>query len=161
MCSSCSYLRHRIPVPMCPSFILLNIFHYDNIVVVVVVNTSLCIFMSISGKHPPHQSLIPSASSPPCHFASPLHKSVSCRWPCKTKRNVNQYWVHHHKESRPFLPDSPNNATGSARLQCNQIPNELSGLHVPQLDRAIVRARDDEPRIKLQTSNRRLVLVGT
>lgn len=55
--------------------------------------------------------------------------------------------------------DAPHDAAGTARGEFNQVPNELAGANVPQLDGAVIRRRDHKAVAGLQAGHRRLVLI--
>lgn len=56
--------------------------------------------------------------------------------------------------------DPPNDAAGPARGELDQVPDELAGADVPQLDGAVVGGRDHKAIAGLQAGHCRLVLVG-
>lgn len=55
--------------------------------------------------------------------------------------------------------DPPHDAAGPARGELDQVPDELAGADVPELDGAVVRRRDHKPVAGLQAGHCRLVLV--
>jgi len=57
--------------------------------------------------------------------------------------------------------DAPHNATTPSAFQRNEVPQEFTGPQVPYLDGAIVRRRDDEASIELETRDSTLMFVGT
>lgn len=144
--------------------------------------------MSISNRRLQHQSPIPLASSLPCHFVIQPHISVWCHLIysfCATDaQNVRgrkrRNWIYTKFSWRSIqksimieestanifnwiysIPYSPNNTTGTARFQCNQITYELSGANIPQFNRSIIGGRYNESRIELQTCNSRLMFIWT
>lgn len=58
-------------------------------------------------------------------------------------------------------PDAPHHAPAASALQRHQVADELARLQVPQFDRAVVRAGDDEVLVELEARHGALVLVGT
>lgn len=58
-------------------------------------------------------------------------------------------------------PDPPDHAPRAPGVQGDQVPDELTCPHVPELDRAIIAAGDHKLVIELQTRDSRLVFVGT
>ena len=57
--------------------------------------------------------------------------------------------------------DAPHDTASTATLQRQQVAYELARLQVPQLDRAVVRRRDDELVVERETRDGAHVLVAT
>lgn len=111
--------------------------------------STLCIF-KLSLQFSEWQSQQPSSKNKQTEKQAP-HTSLQMNWLSNSQKNT-------------FFPSDlrwRELLTWSSALQRHHIPQPSSGPQVPQFDRPIVRAGQDQATTELQARHRRLVLVGT